>query len=248
VLKYEGSVGIVTPFRAHANHIRGLISKDAELDAYVVKNDILVDVVHKYQGDERDVMLFSPVVSANMPEGGLRFLVGSKEIFNVAITRARALLMVVGDLQACLSSGIDYLSAFAKYAMDLEDKHLAQVDIKLEKLGQEYPPVKDMSVVSDWEIVLYKALYEHGIKTIPQFNIDKYILDFAIIDGDRKLNIEVDGEQYHKDWNSELCWRDQIRNQRMFELGWDVMRFWVYEIRDDLDYVINAIKSWVNEN
>jgi len=23
------------------------------------------------------------------------------------------------------------------------------------------------------------------------------------------------------------------------------MRFWVYEIRDDLDYVINAIKSWV---
>ena len=36
----------------------------------------------------------------------------------------------------------------------------------------------------------------------------------------------------------------QIRNQRMFELGYDVMRFWVYEVRDDLPGCLERIKAW----
>ena len=39
--------------------------------------------------------------------------------------------------------------------------------------------------------------------------------------------------------------KDQIRNQRMFELGWDVMRFWVYEVRDNLDESVNKVKLWL---
>lgn len=31
------------------------------------------------------------------------------------------------------------------------------------------------------------------------------------------------------------------------ELGWDVMRFWVYEIRDDTDVCIRRIQDWVNQ-
>ena len=33
----------------------------------------------------------------------------------------------------------------------------------------------------------------------------------------------------------------------MFELGWDVMRFWVYEIRDNLEESIDKVKNWVQE-
>ena len=69
----------------------------------------------------------------------------------------------------------------------------------------------------------------------------------AIIDGEHKLDIEVDGERYHREWTGELCRKDQIRNQRMFELGWDVKRFWVYEIRDNLEESIDKIKNWVQE-
>jgi very-short-patch-repair endonuclease len=32
----------------------------------------------------------------------------------------------------------------------------------------------------------------------------------------------------------------------MFELGWDVMRFWVYEVRDDINGCIQKIKEWQN--
>ena len=60
------------------------------------------------------------------------------------------------------------------------------------------------------------------------------------------LDIEVDGEMYHKDWNGELSYRDQLRNQRLFELGWDVKRFCVYQIRDDLQSCIDQIVRWRN--
>ena len=109
-----------------------------------------------------------------------------------------------------------------------------------------YPPVANPEQVSDWERLFYTALFDQGIRTIPQYPVDKYKLDLAIIDGERRLDIEVDGEMYHKDWNGELSYRDQLRNQRLFELGWDVKRFWVYQIRDDLQSCIDQIRQWYN--
>jgi hypothetical protein len=45
---------------------------------------------HKFQGDERDVMIFSPVVSEGITDGAVNFLKKTDNLFNVAITRARA--------------------------------------------------------------------------------------------------------------------------------------------------------------
>lgn len=42
------------------------------------------------------------------------------------------------------------------------------------------------------------AVYAEGIKAIPQYSIDKFELDFALFQDDRRLNIEVDGERYHR--------------------------------------------------
>ena len=80
--------------------------------------------------------------------------------------------------------------------------------------------------------------------------MDQYQLDLAIIEDERRLDIEVDGERYHRDWTGELSRKDQIRNQRMFELGWDVMRFWVYEVRDyfiDSKINLNGTVSFVKK-
>ncbi len=244
---YLGTIGVVTPFRAQANHIRKKLSDQNELQPYILRNQILVDVVHKYQGDEKDVMIFSPVFSANMPAGGLRFLAQNPNLFNVAITRARALLVVVGDLQLCLQSEVVYLREFARYTQDQDRRQKELIQLGVDDLSDDYPMVSDLSIVSDWEKVLYKALFRSGIKAIPQYVVDRYILDFALFSGNRKLDIEVDGEHYHRSWNGELCRRDQIRNQRMFELGWDVMRFWVYEIRDDLPSVVARIQEWLRQ-
>lgn len=98
--------------------------------------------------------------------------------------------------------------------------------------------------VSEWEHVLYRAMVARGLKPIPQFRVQQYDLDFALFAGQRMLAIEVDGERYHRAWTGELCQRDQLRNMRLIELGWEVQRFWVYEVRDELDRCVERLKRW----
>jgi len=99
-------------------------------------------------------------------------------------------------------------------------------------------------MVSDWERHFYRAAYAAGYALIPQYPIEKYVVDFLLTDGQRQLVIEIDGERYHRNWTGELCRRDQIRNQRLIELGYDVIRFWVYEVRDDLDGCLARLELW----
>jgi very-short-patch-repair endonuclease len=212
----------------------------------LARQDFLADTVHKFQGDERDVMIFSPVLSRGITPGAISFLRNNGNLFNVAITRARAMLIVVGDLDSCSNSEVEYIAEFAKYTQTLRETEAGQATV--EDLGPEYPAVANPEQVSDWEKILYAALYRKGIRTMAQFAVEKYLLDLVLVDQGRRLNIEVDGERYHRAWNGELCRRDQMRNQRLYELGWDVMRFWVYEIRDDLSGCVKKVDNWVNKN
>ena len=84
-----------------------------------------------------------------------------------------------------------------------------------------------------------------GLRPVPQYEEAPFTLDFALLDGDRKLDIEIDGENYHRHWDGELCRRDQIRSRRLSDAGWDILRLWVYEIRDDLEGSIARVKAWV---
>jgi very-short-patch-repair endonuclease len=244
--RYEGTVGVVTPFRAQAQVIRDLLSADGALSDLGARRELLVDTVHRFQGDERDVMFFSPVVSDGVPPSALGFLRNNGNLFNVAITRARGLLQVVGDRAAAQESGVDYLAEFAVYAGRLvteEARVLEEAQVR--EFGPLYPAVSRPERVSEWERVFYRALYEAGIQAIPQYTVEQYDLDFAVIVGGRRLNLEVDGERYHRSWTGELCLRDQLRNQRLIELGWEVKRFWVYEIRDRLPECVQWIRDWV---
>jgi very-short-patch-repair endonuclease len=245
--QYSGTIGVVSPFRAQANRIRELINRNETLSLRLQQADFLADTVHKFQGDERDVMIFSPVVSEGIGHGAISFLKHNGNLFNVAITRARALLHVVGDHQAARQSGVSYLAEFAKYATTLKAKEETTEQFKEKDLGPDYPPVTRPELVSEWEKIFYCALYESGVRTIPQFNVEQYVLDFALFNDSRRLNIEIDGERYHRAWDGELCRKDQLRNQRLIELDWEVKRFWVYQVRDEIDTCIEWVKSWLNK-
>lgn len=245
---YKGSIGVVTPFRAQAQLIQNLVAQHPRLSTVGGQAELLVDTVHRFQGDERDVMFFSPVVAEGMMPGSLSYLRSNGNLFNVAITRARGLLHVVGDRSAASACGVDYLEEFAAYVGKI-GKHAARVsDDGVPIESPDYPAVSHPDRVSDWERYFYKALYAAGIRPIPQYSVEQYDLDFAIIVGNRKLNIEIDGERYHRSWTGELCLRDQLRNQRLIELGWEVKRFWVYEIRDQLQDCVTQILAWIDHN
>lgn len=224
-LEFEGSIGVTTPFHLQAEMITRALERDSELRNHLeLHNKILIDTVHKFQGDERDVIIFSPVVSDGTKPQSLMFLKSTGNLFNVAITRARALLVTVGDKKYCKQCGVSYLEHFAEYSCG------------------EDAPVES----SEWEHILQKALSDAGIPVTAQYHVDKYYLDLALFHKGKKLDIEVDGAMYHKTWSGELCYNDQLRNQALMREGWDVIRFWVQQVRDQLPWCINQIKKWMD--
>lgn len=223
-LEFDGSIGVTTPFHLQAEMITKALERDAELRNHLeLHNQILIDTVHKFQGDERDVIIFSPVVSDGTKPQSLMFLKSTGNLFNVAITRARALLVTVGDKRYCKQCGVSYLEHFAEYSCG------------------EDAPVES----SEWEHILQKALSDAGIPVTAQYHVDKYYLDLALFHNGRKLDIEVDGTMYHQAWTGELSYNDQLRNQALMREGWDVIRFWVQQVRDQLPWCIEQIKKWM---
>jgi hypothetical protein len=116
----KASIGIVTPFRDQYQALFN--SLDQEL-----RGRIKVDTVHKYQGDEKDIIIFSLVVAENSPPRKARFLSNNEYLINVAITRARSSLYIVGDFDYCKSlrngASPSPLSQLARYAEALGRVH-----------------------------------------------------------------------------------------------------------------------------
>jgi very-short-patch-repair endonuclease/RecA/RadA recombinase len=220
------SLGVVTPFREQANKIKDLTEQRVPI-ATLRKLDFLVDVAHKFQGDERDIVIFSPVLSRKTPRTTAAFL-SNKNIFNVSITRARSELHIIGDRSACAQSGISHLSEFVKYVESLEPENLSKCGGKFE---------------SPWEEVLFDALNREGIRTVPQYPLYQYRLDLAIVDTEIPVDIEIDGEMWHRDIDGGRLLSDLKRDQHLIMHGWQVKRFWVYQLQNNLQKCIEEIKE-----
>ena len=105
-------------------------------------------------------------------------------------------------------------------------------------LGQDYPDVETAEFVSEWEKKLYTALYDKGFKTYPQYAIDKYHIDLALVD--KKCAIEVGDDV---EYNSEQSYAIHLKNARLIEMGWKVIRFMPYQIKDDIDWCVKTVLS-----
>lgn len=97
---------------------------------------------------------------------------------------------------------------------------------------------------TDIEILMADALQENNVDAVEQFPIRGkygYCLDFAI--PELKIDIEVDGEHYHKIGNSH----DRKRNWALRNRGWKVIRFFGKEIKEDINKCIDKIKTIIIE-
>ena len=229
--RFEGTVGVVTPFRRMANALQESIERSGIHHATLEASQFRADTAHKFQGDERDIIFYAPCFHLDMPNKHKWFLSSQKNVFNVALSRAKSAFVVVGSKDAMRNSDIDYLEDFVRYSESLKQRQPRQ-------------PKSGAIQTGHWEPILEARLIEEGLPIKAQYSLGPYWLDFALIDGERKLNIEVDGEQFHKNESGMRCQKDIDRNIYVKAQGWSVMRFWVYQLRDDMDACVNQIKSW----
>ena len=92
ILSERIDFGIISPYKAQVWYLRSALKRDAFLRRF--RRQIAVNTVDGFQGQERDVILISMVRGND--EGRIGFL-GDLRRMNVAITRARMKLIILGD-------------------------------------------------------------------------------------------------------------------------------------------------------
>ena len=100
-------VAIISPYRAQVQLLRGMLKARKELKP--LRSHITINTVDGFQGQERDIVLIS-LVRANA-EGNIGFLRDLRRM-NVAMTRARLKLIILGDA-ATLTRHAFYRKLFA---------------------------------------------------------------------------------------------------------------------------------------
>ena len=94
ILEERIDVGIISPYRAQVQYLRQLIRRREYYKPY--RSLISVNTVDGFQGQERDIIIISLVRSNE--EGQIGFLRDLRRM-NVAITRARMKLIIIGDVE-----------------------------------------------------------------------------------------------------------------------------------------------------
>lgn len=92
ILEENIDFGLISPYKVQVQYIRSLVRKNAFLKPF--RRLVSVHTVDGFQGQERDVILIS-LVRAN-EEGHIGFLNDLRRM-NVAMTRARMKLVILGD-------------------------------------------------------------------------------------------------------------------------------------------------------
>jgi very-short-patch-repair endonuclease len=227
---FRGTLGVVTPFREQANRIRDAIHDGSQRWELLQAVDFEVSTSHGFQGGERDVIFFSLCAGPRMPKGALSFLRETGNLFNVAVSRARAVLHVIGNQEWSSHCGIRHVE---KLAHPLTNG----IQVKT-KSGGPWEPHD-----SPWEQKLYQALVQHGLSPIPQHPVANRRLDLALFRPDLRLDIEVDGASFHRNPDGSRKTDDVWRDIQLMGLGWKVLRFWVYQLREDMDGCVQKILS-----
>ncbi|WP_175633475.1 AAA domain-containing protein [Pedobacter ghigonis] len=112
------SVAIVSPYKQQVQILNSLINENDSLTPY--RNQIAVNTIDSFQGQERDVVYIS--LTRSNAEGTIGFLSDTRRM-NVAMTRARKKLVVIGD-SATLSKSKFYAD-FIAYTEKLGGYHSA---------------------------------------------------------------------------------------------------------------------------
>jgi RecA/RadA recombinase len=204
----NASLGVVTLFRAQTE----MIAEKLHAFQEIYNTSITIGTAHKFQGDEKDIIVFSPAVSDGVKPGTLHWIESTSQLLNVAVTRARSYLMIVGDREACVQT-IGPLNHLAEY-VETRTTHSATFASPLQQR-------------------FYDELKKQGIPITSHYVIQgkpPFHLDFALFVNGCRYAIEIRNDR-------ENTYEKQLR-----EDGWRIRRFLESDILNNLPTVIEEIK------
>jgi len=198
------------------------------------KHKFRVGDSYAFQGDERNVIFLSMVVSGN-DKKGLSALTADKykQRFNVAASRAKDQM---------------FLFHSAKLGVDLKKSD----DLRYQLLyffQNGYAPLHSGKNIKDlFESPLEEAVYEwltnKGYRVTPQVKVGEYRIDLVVEGKKDRLAVECDGARWHPPGK---WWEDSIRQRQLERTGWRFWRVWGSSFYKDPDSAMEPILSVLEE-
>ncbi|MCZ4243915.1 AAA domain-containing protein [Pedobacter punctiformis] len=118
LIKDFPSVAIISPYKQQVQILKELMREETTLASYTDK--IAVNTIDSFQGQERDVVYIS--LTRSNSDGVIGFLSDIRRM-NVAMTRAKKKLVVIGDSSTLSKSG--FYADFIQFAENLGTYHSA---------------------------------------------------------------------------------------------------------------------------
>ena len=222
------TIGVVTPYAAQGEAIDYLARKKIG-EELLAESKFVCGTAHRLQGSERDVVIFASTLTPNMPLTAANWIEQQRNLINVAVSRARRMLVVLGhpDLDAERSRT---LASLREYILAVESAS--------GRRGSCVP----VNTHSDAERLLLEAMERRGLAPIGKFDVEGFELDFALMDGSAKLNVEVDGD-HHLDVRGRQRRNDVARDEILGRMGWKVLRIPAWRCHDEPDIAVDEVRS-----
>ncbi len=202
-----GVVSLIGPQQAH--RIQKLLL-DRIGEAAFLRHKIACGDSATFQGKERSIMFVSMVASP--PRAPAQTARSARQRFNVALSRARDRMYLVRSIDAGNLNPADLKAQVIAHFQD-------------PMRGSKLDPQDLASLCqSGLERNVFGKLRALGYQVTPQVSAGPYSIDL-VVEGhqDRRLAIELDGDQYHPPER----WQEDLRRQRALErVGWRFWRCW----------------------
>ncbi len=219
------SIGVVSPFRGQVDLISKAI-RQVLTETTIRKHQIEVGTAHTFQGDERDVMIFSLAVADNSFAQSLTFL-QKPNLFNVAITRARKkLITFISRDPMSLPPGLlkDYIEYVQRYIDSAKEDEFTNKN----------------KFKNSFEQVIAQAFIMEGFEVKAGFETAGVVPDLLVKDElGNSLIVEVDGVADEKKSNIS-----DIKKQTILErAGYKVVRISYREWQHSAQACIDRVKQ-----
>ncbi len=236
----DKSIGVITPFANQRECIRSTLKQNG------VEN-VSCGTVHAFQGDEKDIVLFSLALTDKTGPGTYEWLKNNKELINVATSRAKEQLILVAssrEVERLHREGDDDMYELMKY---VGTKGTAQITARAgvsRALGiKPYSSATEEAFFTNLNHALGNVLYtgqkctvrkEVGIRQVFEDGAQYQELfysghfDFVVYEqGYRRsevplLAIELEGKEHFDD--DIVCERDRKKREICRSHGFELIR------------------------
>ena len=230
------SIGVVTPYSRQQDAIHEVISQSTPAES-LEKHNVKILTAHKFQGSEKDIMIFSLVLTSRGNGNSDRWYNIYPQILNVALSRAKYLLYIVGDKDFCYGR-----TGVLKKLVQTYDELKKQEKAEEYSLHEKFDTPTERFLFQKLQEVDFESL---RYKLIPKLVVKRYTLDFGLV-GKKKIDIECDGCQ-HEIIEGFPVLEDVERDSFLEKEGWKVLRFSNHKILSQTNLVIEDILNLLKD-